>query len=219
MKKYVILVILITGGLFASPLDLVESRFNRKRSDLIQEQTNENVKQSANFNTRFIIYTKLGPDVINIQNPSYVAPNFGMGIRSETFKDAVDLSFSYSSTQIIGEEKTHEIGLGEEEVTYREQYIIFQGFFPKVLYHKFISPSSSSSLFYGGGASWGFLANTAKDINFLGLFGNLSAGYEAGRDSSIRQIIQIDLDQPLLAWRHGSALPMPSIQASYALGF
>lgn len=206
MKKYILLSVMSCASLFANSEDnYMESQYPTD-STASKKKAVEKVDTARNFNKRLIPYVKLGPDVINMDfrnasTTTIVSPNIGFGIRSESYTGAVDVSVSYAASK-----------LGKEMIAY-------QMIFPKIVYHRFLSPQSANSFYYGGGASWAEIRNHIHGVKFSGLMGNLSVGYEMGRDSSIRQMIQLDLDQPLLAYRVGESLPLPSVQASYSLGF
>lgn len=157
--------------------------------------------EAHNFNRRFIPYVKLGPDLLNVG----LTPNLGLGIRSESNNDAVDLSISYSSKVLQGAE-------GEEKREY-------QIFFPKLQYQRFLNPTSPSTFFYGAGGSWGAMKSETADKEFAGLYGDFCVGYEKGRDSFIRQIVQCNLTQPLLSYYQKGSLPTPTLEVTYSLGF
>lgn len=207
MFKYAFLGILSCASLCANPEQVIESQYPtstesvRTTSPATDKVKVEKEDTTRNFNKRLIPYVKLGPNVINVGSPVFVSPNIGLGIRSETYEGAVDVSFSYSMAK-----------MGRDIIAY-------QAIFPKIVYHRFLCPYASNSFYYGGGASWAEIRNKAQGVKFSGLMGNVSVGYEMGRNSSIRQMIQLDVDQPLLAYRLEQSLPMPSVQASYSLGF
>lgn len=204
MKKGIIALTLAATSLFAGehlPLPVLD---NLDDVDSITSITTTTHNGSSNFNRRLIPYIKLGPNLLNVRNLG-VSPHIGAGSRSESDTDAVDISVSYSSRIVKQDDKE------------MEEYQIF---FPKVLYQRYLSPTSPSSLFYGAGGSWGSMKNETARTRFTGLYGDLSVGYEAGRDTMIRQIIQCNLAQPLVAYaQKGGALLTPSLEMSYSLGF
>lgn len=197
MKKALFLSVLATAGLLA---DSPETGFlsNSKRASSVPVEISNSVDHQY-FNKRLIPYVKLGPEVVNVANTAQVSPYLGFGIRSESYKGAVDVSVSGSALK-NGTKRSYQV------------------FFPKIVYHRFISPYSANSFYYGGGASWTKISKL-DGYKFTGLAGNISVGYEMSRDSAIRQMVQIDLDQPLLAYKLGAQLPLPSLQVSYSLGF
>lgn len=202
MKKTILLSLLASASLLADGSDetLIASNYpmtSSANTEFVQVEKDDAVN---NFNRRMIPYVKLGPNVITVAKTTFVSPNIGFGMRSESYTGAVDVSFSYSAA------KAGDI-------------YIYEAVFPKIVYHRFLSPYSSNSFYYGGGASWAEIKNPLHGVRFSGLMGNASVGYEMGRNSSIRQLIQIDLDQPIFAYRLGQGLPAPSVQASYSLGF
>ncbi len=155
----------------------------------------------ANYSRRFIPYIKLGPGVTNLGQYNTVMPGLGLGFRSESNTSAVDCSFSGAFVETKDNES------------------IFHFFGPKLLYLKYLNSHSPSALYVGFGSAWSSIQNGVTKQEFNGLSGVISAGIERNRSSRIRQIFQVDVNQPLLALRAGTLLPTPTLEASFSLGF
>ena len=155
----------------------------------------------VNYSRRFIPYIKLGPEITNLGRHNVVMPGFGFGFRSESNTSAVDCSFSGAFAET------------------KEGATIYHIFAPKLLYLKYLNSYSPSALFVGFGSSWSLIRNEVTKNEFNGLAGILSAGIERNRSSRMRQIIQIDVNQPLLSLKIGNSLPLPTIETSFSLGF
>jgi hypothetical protein len=172
---------------------------------------------------RFIPYVRLGPNIMNIQisassslgeikNKNTLSPCIGLGFRSETQTDAVDLSFS--AARHVTEKPVFEESTDLSETLYTLQF-----FYPKLLYLRYTSPTTSTSPYFGGGLGWSQFINQETASSFSGLTGVLAFGYELGRSSIIRQMTQLEITQPLIAsFKKGSTFT-PSLELSYCLGF
>ncbi len=155
----------------------------------------------TNYSRRFIPYIKLGPEITNLGQQNTVMPGLGLGFRSESNTSAVDCSFSGSFVET------------------KEGETIYHFVAPKLLYLKYLNSHSPSALFVGFGSSWSAIKNEVTKQEFNGLSGVVSVGIERNRSSRIRQILQVDVSQPLLALKAGTSLPLPTIETSFSLGF
>ena len=69
----------------------------------------------------------------------------------------------------------------------------------KLMFLRFTAPRADRSLYMGGGVSWTTIDMHADDSSWEGngLQGEVTAGYEIGRSSSIRTFLQTDVGLPL----------------------
>lgn len=194
MKKTLFLFSLLTlFGLNAASIDTSDPA-------LTLDENNSSI-YDENYSRRFIPYIKLGPEVTNLGKENTLLPGAGIGFRSESTTGAVDCCFSYSRV----ETKNNEV---------ISHYIT-----PKLSYLKYLNSHSPSAIFIGFGSAWMRVKNDTTNVNFKGLAGVASMGLERNRNSRIRQIFQVDINQPLLALKIGTSLPMPIIETSFSLGF
>ncbi len=174
---------------------------------------------------RFIPYVRLGPDIINMQvstslgeikNNNNISPCVGLGFRSESASDAVDLSFSVA---VHKTEKPVFESYGDSSYELSDTLYTLQFFYPKLLYLRYTNPDNPSSPYFGGGLGWSQFFNQETDSSFNGLAGVVAFGYEMGRSSIIRQMAQLEITQPLVPSFSKGATLTPSLQLSYCLGF
>jgi len=216
MKNFISFVVISIGtSLYASdPIPTFENSSFKKAPPSIEISSR-----------RFIPYIRLGPDIMNVQISSSledfkknnnISPCVGLGFRSESPSDAVDLSFSVAIHSESVLKPPLENG---SEVNLSETLYTLQFFYPKLLYLKYTSPTTASSPYLGGGLGWSQFFNEETDTSFNGLAGVLAFGYEMGRSSIIRQMAQLEITQPLIpSFSKGNSLS-PSLELSYCLGF
>lgn len=108
-------------------------------------------------------------------------PAFGFGYRKELDRIGLDISvFNF----ILGNDSEFSDGMTIS--------------FLKLVGVVYQQPTADSTMYYGGGVSYGAVVFSADDSLFTGsgLQGHLIAGYEAFRSSTIRGFIQADLTLP-----------------------
>jgi hypothetical protein len=135
-----------------------------------------------------LLYARLGYGAV-LGDSTYSGPSVGMiGYRRELDTFGVDVSFfnfQYkSSNRSYGYDP-----IGSSGST---------GNWLKLEFLRFMAPTSNRSPYVGGGMSWS-MANLDRDTTHWegsGLQGELTAGYELGRASSIRVFVQTDAGLP-----------------------
>ena len=90
----------------------------------------------------------------------------------------------------------------------------------KLEFLHFATPLSDRSLYFGAGMGWSVasLDNDNRSWSGSGLQGDLSAGYELGRASTIRVFIQTDVGLPFYKQRSDSYLYSPTTSVRDADG-
>jgi hypothetical protein len=132
-------------------------------------------------------YARLG--YTGISGPSFSSgPSFGFGYRYEL--DSVGIDFSFLNFAFAGSDSTNH----SSNVT--GSFIRLQGLY-------FLNPISNGSMYVGAGAAWGITAGEKDDgaggfsvLSGNGLQGELTAGYEFLRASTIRLFVQADATLP-----------------------
>lgn len=130
-----------------------------------------------------IVYARLGYGGI-FGDRTYGGPSIGLiGFRKELDSFGVDVSFlnfQYKSDSGYG----YSGGM--------------TGSWLKLEALRFMTPESDRSAYFGGGLSWSTtnLETTDKSWSGSGLQGELTAGYELGRASTIRVFVQADAGLP-----------------------
>jgi hypothetical protein len=134
-------------------------------------------------------YVKLGAGV-----QKQVGPAIGIGRRFGMDDAAVDLSINW-----MGSHKS--------------------GYFscPKVMYLRYLNPYSPNSLYYGAGLSLG--SSGSKNMNFAGLQGELTVGYEMHRCSKFRTFVSLDVSQGIVAFRSKDNRFAPAAALTFGVGF
>lgn len=148
-------------------------------------------------------YVRLGPG--NSDLSKELLPSIAVGRRYEIQSAAIDLSTGFAF-------------LGKDTITKAPNYYYY---LPKIQYLRYTQQTNENTLFYGTGLS--FFGMKIKHDNstnaFYGIAGHLSVGYELGRNERIRQMIQFDMSQPLLAATRSGSFPLPTIEISAGVGF
>jgi hypothetical protein len=121
-------------------------------------------------------YARLGYGGI-FGDRAYGTPAIGMGYRVEMDSFGVDISFL-----------NYQIGANE---SYYNSTGAFAGSLLKLQGLYFLNPTANRSPYFGAGLSWGG-TNFGSGFNGSGLQGELSAGYELPRASTLRAFIQAD---------------------------
>ncbi len=114
-------------------------------------------------------------------------PAFGFGYRYELDTIGIDASFFNMIVPTSNDSST------DFKLT---------GSFVKLMGLYFLNPIANASAYFGGGLSWaggGFTSNS-RAFTGSGLQGELSAGYELLRASSIRMFIQLDAGLPFFPY-------------------
>lgn len=113
-----------------------------------------------------------------------VLPGLGLGFRFGLPVGAIDVSASYTGTDVAAK--------GNYFYT-----------LPRVSYFFYASPKKSQSFYAGAGLAYGGLqstiktaAGTAESVAFNGLIPSLSVGYEMNRNQNWRSFFQVDVSQP-----------------------
>jgi hypothetical protein len=156
------------------------------------------VKLGAGF-TRAKSIEKRGEGEIKSKHTKWsyeFGPAIGIGRRFTLDSSAVDLSINW---------------LGNNHA----------GYFacPKIMYLQYLSPYSSSSLYYGGGLSLGCIAS--KGLKFSGLQGEVAVGYEMNRHSNIRTFIELNASHGILAFdsKYKNDSFAPAVSLTFGVGF
>jgi hypothetical protein len=129
-------------------------------------------------------YARLG--YAAIAGPTFnEGPDIGFGYRYELDSIGIDLSFNLVVATNRGSAGTGSVG----------------GSFIKLEALYFLDPTANASFYVGGGASWGgtVVASDTEAFSGSGLQGELTAGYEVLRASTIRLFLQLDGTLPLYA--------------------
>jgi hypothetical protein len=135
-------------------------------------------------------YARLGYGSV-FGDRAYGTPAIGMGYRVEMDAFGVDISFL-----------NYQIGTNG---SYYNSDSAFAGSLLKLQGLYFLSPTANRSPYLGAGLSWGG-ANFGDGFDGSGLQGELSAGYELPRASTLRAFIQADA---ILPFYHVTAVRYP----------
>lgn len=157
-------------------------------------------------------YGRLGYGVIPVLGVTS-GPGFGIGYRYELDNFAVDLSLGF----MISTEKNGKEGGASGS------WIKLEGLY-------FTNPVANRSPYFGGGVSWGgvgLVSDSGKVLSDTGLQGELTAGYEFLRASTIRMFGQFDVTLPfytakedfLTGMTSGDTAYAPTLMFSLGLGF
>jgi hypothetical protein len=156
----------------------------------IVDRTNVSTTQAAAPNRVYsdsLLYARLGYGGI-FGDRTYSGPSVGMiGYRRELDSFGIDVSFfnfQYKSSDLSYGSTTGSSGM--------------TGSWLKLEFLHFGTPLADRSLYVGGGLSWSTanLNNQTTSWSGSGLQGELTAGYELGRASTIRVFIQADVGLP-----------------------
>jgi hypothetical protein len=143
----------------------------------------------------------------------------GFGHRAELDSVAIDVSF-LNFTHEIGTSSSYSYGYSGGGGSMMWSWIKLEGL-------HFLNRKANSSLYFGGGASWGggYVPDpnpkTFRSWTGSGLQGELTAGYEFGRASTMRVFVQADATLPFyqMVANGGSSLYAPSFTISVGLGW
>ncbi len=129
-------------------------------------------------------YARLGYG-LTLGGASAAGPAFGGGYRYELDRLGIDLSFFNLAYQ-------------HTESTTGQNDASISGSWARILAYYFADPTGNFSLYAGGGLSWGGAAVSSSGHTYSGsgIQGELSAGYEMLRASSIRLFVQADATLP-----------------------
>src|SRR5215471_11927641 len=140
-------------------------------------------------------------------------PDVGFGYRYELDSIGIDLSFNLVVATNRGSAGTGSVG----------------GSFVKLEVLYFSNPTANASLYIGGGVSWGgtVVASDSVAYSGSGLQGEVSAGYEMLRASTIRLYAQLDATLPaytvaqqnLVLGTSGNRAYAPTFGLSFGLGW
>jgi hypothetical protein len=128
-------------------------------------------------------YARLGYSGV-FADQTHGAPAFGFGYRAEFDKLGVDFSFFNYAISEGGY-------YGSGNSAFSGSTLKLQGMY-------FADPLSNSTPYFGGGMSWGHteLSSGTRNWRGSGLQGDLTAGYEIGRATSVRLFLQADAVLP-----------------------
>ena len=122
-------------------------------------------------------------------------PDLGLGLRLELDRVGLDASVNLGLTRVGP-------GMNVEGL---------RGSWAKLTAQYFLTPDADGSAYLGGGLSWGGESASIcnQKLSGSGLQGEVVAGYEALRSSTIRLFVQADATLPFyMATREGGASPM-----------
>ena len=162
----------------------------------IVDRTNVSATQGAAPNrvhSDSLLYARLGYGGI-FGDRTYTGPSVGMlGYRRELDAFAIDVSFF--NFQYKASDRSYGYVPGGSSGS--------TGSWLKLEFLHFMSPRASSSPYVGSGLSWNTanLDSGSRSWSGSGLQGELSAGYEMGRASSIRVFFQADAGLPFYKLR------------------
>jgi hypothetical protein len=162
----------------------------------IVDRTNVSRQQSDAPNRVYadsLFYARLGYGGVFAER-TYNGPSVGMfGYRRELDAFGVDVSFFNLQFKSSNDSYGYGFGGGSSGST---------GTWLKLEFLRFTSPLTDRSPYLGGGLSWSTAhlstagTNTQRTWDGDGLQGELTAGYELGRASSIRVFLQADVGLP-----------------------
>lgn len=131
-------------------------------------------------------------------------PSLGFGKRYESAANAIDVSVSFAFSPYDSKRK---------------------GYFytaPRLMYLRYLMPSSSNSLYTGVGLSYGGIVdrkNQDDERVFHGLMGNASLGIEFNRKSIFRNFLQLDVTQPLVPLYKTKKTPRAAMELSFGVAY
>ena len=137
-------------------------------------------------------YVRLGYGSV-FGDRTYGAPALGFGYRAEFDSLAVDVSFfNYSG------HSSRDYGSYSYNAPYGSSSTSFSGSLLKLEGLYFQNPHANGTPYLGGGLSWGStaLGSGATHSEGDGLQGELTAGYEVGRATSVKIFVQADAVLP-----------------------
>jgi hypothetical protein len=182
----------------------------------IVDRTNVSNRQARAPNRVYsdsLLYARLGYGAV-FGDRTYGGPAIGMlGYRRELDSVGVDVSFFNFQYKASTRSYSYYAPSGSAGST---------GNWLKLEFLRFTDPRADKTLYIGGGMSWSMvnLDNEDRYWEGSGLQGELTAGYEFGRTSSVRVFVQADVGLPfykLRGRRFSSDLPNTvNVGARYA---
>lgn len=88
--------------------------------------------------------------------------------------------------------------------------------FPRIQYLQMVTPCLPSSLYYGGGLSFGQLRN--RQGKFLGLMGECTVGYNFFKNGRLCSFIEAGLTQPIMPVTHSTTFA-PAFAVAIGVGY
>lgn len=134
-------------------------------------------------------YARIGGGLV-LGGSGNTGPAFGCGYRYELDSVGIDISF-FNLTYSSQESAPDAYGYTTSEPS-------FSGSWARLVGYYFMTPKESASLYFGGGLSWGGSSVMDGDYRYggSGIQGELSAGFEVLRASTLRLFVQIDATLP-----------------------
>ncbi len=130
----------------------------------------------ANLNSSWFSYMRLGVSDARPNEITRVLPGLGLGCRFGLPVGALDISASYTGTDVAA----------------KGRYFYTA---PRISYFLYASPKKEQSFYAGPGLAYGGM-KTLDDATFNGIIPSLSVGYEMNRLQKWRSFIQVDVSQP-----------------------
>ncbi|MEC7839108.1 MAG: hypothetical protein VX777_03600 [Chlamydiota bacterium] len=146
-------------------------------------------------------YVKLGSRTLGAGRTNTFVPAISFGRRFECPDVGVDYSASFGYAKGIG-------GCDRSSIFYSV---------PRIVCITFINECANSSLYYGGGASFGGIINNNTHSQYHGLLAEGALGYEMQRFSCVRSFMEFDFSVPILAAYRKGKYPGPTVQLAFAL--
>lgn len=143
-----------------------------------------------------ITYFRIGGSLIPIGEGTKFGPAFAFGERFERGIHAIDLSIAGGCFN-------------------KNSYFTF----PKVMYLYYFNFDHSSSLYAGGGLSYGYIKNKASHKKFAGILAEAAVGYEWMRKTSIRTFVEMNISQGAIALSDKHHYMPPIVSVSFGVGF
>lgn len=96
--------------------------------------------------------------------------------------------------------------------------------FPKICYITSYNHTYDKSFYYGGGVSWSSVRYHASNpfepnSHFRGIFAEGVLGYELGRSSTVRTMLELNVSQPMISNSKSGNHPGPTFILSLNFGF
>lgn len=185
---------LVTGAPMATGGDAVD------RTNVTRDQAAPRRAQADHLK-----YVQLGYG--SVLSPARSAgPAFGFGYRRELDRIALDASLAL----LLANDRDKSDGV--------TMHLI------KLLAMRYQDPIADSTLYYGGGISYGFTASYAGGTGYTGsgMQGHLIVGDEAFRSSTIRGFFQVDVTLPfyaVTASTDSGSRYAPSMMATFGIGW
>lgn len=87
------------------------------------------------------------------------------------------------------------------------------------MYLRYFDLASSSSLYAGGGLSYGHIKNKVDHKKFEGILAEGAVGYEWMRTNSIRAFVELNASQSAIALTDKHQYMPPVLSLSFGVGF